>query len=117
MLAAIQRPDLAGRDFPVGGRETVCLEELAAKLSRAWGRKLDYECQSVGDFCEKIGATMEGRGLEKERIIGQMFKAYTYYNEAEDEPFNIDMGPVLRELPVELGTIEEWARRRSPPGW
>ncbi|KAF2451019.1 NAD(P)-binding protein [Karstenula rhodostoma CBS 690.94] len=117
MVAAMQRPELAGRDFAVGGPETVRLEQLTGKLSRAWGRKLEFECQTVKDFCEKIGATMQGRGLETEKIISQMFKAYTYYNEAEDEPFNVDMGPVLKELPVQLTPIEEWAKRRSPPGW
>lgn len=117
MLAALSRPHLAGRDFPVGGPETVRLDHLAEKLSRAWGHKLDYECQTVADFCDKIGKTMEGRGLDTETIVRQMFKAYTYYNEAADEPFRIDMGPVLRELPVELTPIEIWAERRRPPGW
>ncbi|KAF2799855.1 NAD(P)-binding protein [Melanomma pulvis-pyrius CBS 109.77] len=117
MVAAMQRPDLAGRNIAVGGPETVRLEQLTEKLSRAWGRKLEYECQTVPDFCDKISQTMQGRGLETERIVQQMFKAYTYYNEAEDEPFKIDMEPVLRELRVELTPIEVWARRRSPPGW
>lgn len=114
MVAAMLRPELAGRDIPVGGLETVVLEQLAAKLSRAWGRQLGFENQTVPDFCEKIGKTMQGRGLETERIVSQMFKAYTYYNEAEDEPFNIDMGPVVKELGVNLTPIEDWAKRRSP---
>ncbi|KAF1987942.1 NAD(P)-binding protein [Aulographum hederae CBS 113979] len=117
MLAAASRPDLAGRNFPVGGPETVQLEQLAEKLSNAWGRKMNYECQTVADFCDKISHTMQGRGLDTDRIVRQMFKAYTYYNEAPNEPFNIDMGPVLKELPVTLTPIEQWARRRSPPGW
>lgn len=75
MVAAIERPDLAGKNIAVGGPETVRLEELAAKLSNAWGRKLDYENQTVADFCEKISKTMQGRGLETDRIIKQMFKA------------------------------------------
>jgi len=117
MLAAMQRPELAGRNFAVGGPDTVRLDQLAEKLSRAWGRKLNYTCQTVADFCEKISTTMQGRGLETERIVSQMFKAYTYYNEAEDEPFKIDMGPVLKDLPVQLTSIEEWGKRRCPPGW
>lgn len=117
MMAAMEHPELAGRNFAVGGPETVRLEQLTEKLSRAWGRKLDYECQTVADFCEKISKTMQGRGLETQRIVTQMFKAYTYYNEAEDEPFNIDMGPVLKELPVKLTSIEDWAKKRHPPGW
>ncbi|KAF2112811.1 hypothetical protein BDV96DRAFT_579213 [Lophiotrema nucula] len=117
MLAASQRPELAGRNFAVGGPETVILSQLTEKLSKSWGRKLTYENQTVADFCDKISKTMQGRGLETDRIVTQMFKAYTYYNEAPDEPFNIDMGPVLKELPVDLTPIEEWARMRKPPGW
>ncbi|KAH7120972.1 hypothetical protein B0J11DRAFT_551511 [Dendryphion nanum] len=103
MVAASQRPELAGRNFAVGGPETVTLAELGKKLSTAWGRDLAVENQTVADFCDKIG--------------DQMDKAYTYYNEAKDRPFKINMGPVLEELPVKLTTIEEWARTRKPPGW
>lgn len=117
MLAASTRPHLAGRNFAVGGPEIVRLSQLTEKLSRAWGRELQHENQTVPDFCEKIGESMKGRGLETEKIVSQMFKAYTYYNEAEDKPFRIDMGPVLKELPVELTPIEEWARKRSPGDW
>jgi uncharacterized protein YbjT (DUF2867 family) len=115
MMAAMERPNLAGRNFAVGGPETVRLHQLAEKLSRAWNHKLDYECQTVADFCDKISNTMKGRGLETERITSQMFKAYTYYNEAPDHPFDIDMRPVLQELPVTLTPIEEWARTHIPP--
>jgi uncharacterized protein YbjT (DUF2867 family) len=119
MTACLSRPDLAaaGRNIPVGGPETVVLAELTRKLSRAWGKELTCENQTVANFCDRIGETMRGRGLETERIVSQMFKAYTYYNEAEDEPFNVDMQEVLRELPVQLTRIEEWAGRRRPEGW
>lgn len=111
MMTAMNRPELGGRDFAIGGPETVVLGQLAEKLSRAWGRRLGYENQTVADFCEKISVTMKGRGLQTDEIVSQMFKAYTYYNEAEDEPFHIDMAPVLKELPVKLTPIEEWAKR------
>jgi uncharacterized protein YbjT (DUF2867 family) len=117
MVAAMERPDLAGRNFEVAGPETVRLHQLTEKLSRVWGRKLNYECQTVADFCEKISATMQGRGLDVERIKNQMFKAYTWYNESPTLPFHIDMRPVLEELPVTLTPIEEWAKTHFPPGW
>lgn len=113
MLAASLRPELAGRNIRVGGPETVTLEELTEKLSRAWSRELRHENQSVEDFCKKISKTMEGRGLDKERIVSQMFRAYTYYNEAEDEPFRVDMSGVERDLGVRLTGVEEWAGRRT----
>lgn len=119
MIAAMARPHLAGRNIAVGGPEIVRLEQLAEKLSRAWDRPLAHENQTVDDFCEKISGAMRQRaGLDADRVIGQMHKAYTHYNEAEDRPFRIEMGPVLDELPAELTTIEEWGRRtkdRLPP--
>jgi hypothetical protein len=116
MMAAMERPELAGRNFAVGGLETVRLPELTKKLSRAWGRELDYESQTLPEFCDTISHTMQGRGLDIDLIIKDMFKAYTYYRESPDRPFKIDMGPVLKELPVTLTPIEEWARTHVPPG-
>ena len=114
MMAAMDHPELAGRDIPIGGPETVMLSQLTGKLSKAWGKQLSYENQTVADFCDKIGKAMQGRGLETDTIVSQMFKAYTYYNEAEDEPFNVDMRPLVKELGVKLTPIEKWAKRRSP---
>ncbi|KAM5343821.1 hypothetical protein ACJ41O_012358 [Fusarium nematophilum] len=119
MMAAMDKPHLAGRDFTVGGPETVRLGELAEKLSRAWDRDLSHECQTVDGFCDKFGSAMRARsGLDVNTVVQQMHKAYTYYNEAPEKPFKIDMGPVLEELPVRLTTIEEWGRwtkDRLPP--
>ena len=119
MMAAMSRPELAGRNIPVGGPETIKLHQLAEKLSRAWERPMGYENQTVDDFCVKIGAAMRERsGIDADKLITQMHKAYTHYNESPEKPFKIDMGPVLKELPCELTPIEEWGRRtkhRLPP--
>ncbi|KAJ9158185.1 NAD(P)-binding protein [Coniochaeta hoffmannii] len=118
MIAAIDRPDLAGSDLPVGGPETVTLEELAGKLSRAWGRPIAHENQTVDDFCLTISEAMEKRaGINGDLIARQMHKAYTYYNNSPDRPFVIDMTPVLKELPVELTSIEDWARSNPLPSF
>ena len=118
MVAAIQRPDLAGRNFPVGGPETVRLPQLAEKLSLAWGRDLKHEFQTIDDFCQKIGAAMKDRAnINADLLMEQMFRAYTWYNDAPEEPFKINMEPVLKELPAKLSTIEEWGRRHKPSIW
>lgn len=119
MVAAVDRPDLAGRNIPVGGPDTVRLEKLADKLSRGWERPMAYENQTVDDFCDKISVAMRARaGIDADRVVSQMHKAYTFYNESPEKPFKIDMAPVLKELPVTLTPVEEWARRtkhRLPP--
>jgi uncharacterized protein YbjT (DUF2867 family) len=116
MMAAMERPELAGRNFPVAGLEIVRLPELTKKLSKAWGRQLDYKSQTIPEFCDTISQTMQGRGLDLDSIVKDMFKAYTYYTESPDHPFLVDMEPVLKELPVKLTPIEEWARTHTP-GW
>jgi uncharacterized protein YbjT (DUF2867 family) len=111
MIAAISRPDLAGQNIPVGGPETVRLEELAERLSEGWERPMAFENQTVDDFCRKISIAMRERaGIDADRIVKQMHKAYTYYNEAPEKPFKVDMRHVLKELPVSLTPLAEWAR-------
>ncbi len=115
MIAAMDKPELAGRNFPVGGPETVRLPQLAEKLSKAWDVTLDHEFQTIPDFCEKIGGAMQGKaGIDADVLKEQMFRAYTWYNDAPEEPFHIDMDAVLKELPAKLSTIEEWGRRHKP---
>lgn len=115
MIEAMKRPELAGRNFAIGGPETVRLPQLAEKLGKAWGREMGYEFQSIEDFCQKIGKAMEGRAnIDAQVLMDQMFRAYTWYNDAPEEPFKVDMEPVLKELPARLTGIEEWGRRHRP---
>lgn len=116
MVAAIDRPDLAGRDIPVGGPETVRLVQLTEKVGRGWGRKLQCVNQTVDDFCDRISDAMGRRsGLDAGVVVDQMRRAYTWYNVAPERPFRVDMAPVLKELPVKLTSIEDWARRHPLP--
>ncbi|KAI1840049.1 hypothetical protein JX265_013881 [Neoarthrinium moseri] len=115
MIAAMQRPDLAGRNFAVAGPETVRLPQLTEKLSHAWNRPLKYESQSVDDFCDKISQSMKARSsLDLDSVINQMRRAYTYYRESNE--FSPDLTEVLKELPVNLTPIEEWAKAHPLPG-
>lgn len=114
MMAAMERPDLDGKNFAVGGPETVRLPQLTEKLSRAWNRPLKYESQTVNDFCEKISQAMKDRSsLDLTRVVNDMRKAYTYYRESGE--FKPDMTEVLKELPVGLTPIEEWAKLHPLP--
>jgi uncharacterized protein YbjT (DUF2867 family) len=116
MLAALERPHLAGRSFAVGGAQTVRLPQLAEKLGRAWNLPLTWQSQSIDDFCQRMRQVFEGRSsLEADRLIGELHRIYTWYNESPERPFCIDMAPVLRELPVALTPIEVWAARQVLP--
>lgn len=116
MLAALQRPHLAGRSFAVGGPQTVRLPVLAEILGRAWNLPLTWQSQSIDAFCERMRQVFEGRSsLEADRLIGELHRIYTWYNESPEHPFQVDMAPVLRELPVTLTPIAQWAARQRLP--
>lgn len=116
MIAALERPQLAGRSFAVGGPETVRLPLLTQKLSRAWNRPLTCESQSVDDFCQRMRQVFEGKSsLEADRFIGELHRIYNWYNHSPERPFHVDMAPVLKELPVRLTPIDEWAKRQTLP--
>lgn len=116
MIAALERPHLAGRNFAVGGAETVRLPQLTEKLARAWGRALTYESQSIDAFCDRMRRVFDGRAsLDADRLIGELRRIYIWYNESPERPFAVDMAPVLAELPVTLTPIEEWAKRQTLP--
>lgn len=116
MIAALERPHLAGRTFAVGGAETVRLPQLAAKLSRAWGRPLAYESQSIDAFCANMRRVFEKRAtLDAEPMVQELGRIYRWYNESPTHPFRIDMTPVLKDLPVALTPIEDWAAAQHLP--
>lgn len=114
MVAALTRPHLAGRNLPVGGGETVRLPVLAEKLGRGWGRRIEWESQSLDDFCEKLSDALAGTSLAaREDVVKDTRAVYEYYRATEE--FKVDMEQVLRELPVKMTTIEEWAEKHPFP--
>ncbi|EXF75910.1 hypothetical protein CFIO01_00395 [Colletotrichum fioriniae PJ7] len=120
MVAALARDpaELDGRNIVVGGPETVKLSQLAEKLGRAWGRKVGFENQTVDQFSEEMAAALKSQmqsGKELEVVVDETRRAYTWYNDAEEKPFKVDMAPVLEELKVSLTGIEDWGRLKGCP--
>ena len=52
---------------------------------------------------------------EADRLMGELHRIYSWYNDAAEHPFQVDMDPVLQELPVRLSSIDAWARRQTLP--
>jgi hypothetical protein len=51
--------------------------------------------------------------LDADALVGELARIYRWYNESPTKPFRVEMGPVLRELPVRLTTFAEWALRQD----
>jgi uncharacterized protein YbjT (DUF2867 family) len=116
MVAAAERPHLAGRVFPVGGPEAIRGPDLARRLGQAWGLPLRFESMPL-DTCGEVMAEVfrDSASLDPETLAREMTRKYAWYNDPEDRPFFVDMAPVLRELPVRLTTLEDWAARQVLP--
>lgn len=116
MIAASERPHLAGRIFPVGGPEAIRGPDLARRLSKVWDMPLRFKSMPV-ETCGEVMANVfsQTATLEREVLAREMTKKYTWYNDPVARPFSVDMGPVLAELPVTLTSLEDWAARQELP--
>lgn len=114
MLAAAERPELAGRVLMVGGPQALRGADVAATLSEVSGRPIEFVSQSIADFCAAMRAQVKGATeVERERMISELERIYRWYNESPDKPFKVDMQPVLKLLPVRLTPLRDWARRQQ----
>jgi uncharacterized protein YbjT (DUF2867 family) len=107
VVAALERPELAGSIFKVGGPESLTGEGIAESFSNALGRKISYHPISPREF-GNIMAQMMGPEAGEATT-----KAYEMSEAAPLDAMNIDMTEVLKKLPVELTTLEQWVRARK----
>ena len=103
VVAALERPQLAGNRYPISGVEAPTGPELAAIFSAACNREIRYRTMSP----EEMGAV-----LDKEFGAGSGDKVAEMYRQEQNDPDPPrkyhDMTPVLEALPVTMSTISEW---------
>jgi uncharacterized protein YbjT (DUF2867 family) len=108
VVAALERPELAGRHFAVSGIEHPTGPELAALFSQALGRKISYYAMTP----EEMGAVLDaafGPGAG-----APVAEAYRRERQNPNPPQNYaDMGPVLDALPLRMTSILEWVRQHA----
>jgi uncharacterized protein YbjT (DUF2867 family) len=113
MLAAAERPALAGRDFNVGGPEVLRGPQVAAILSGVLGRPIAFVSQPVEEFAARMHRVFaRDASLDAESLTRELARIYRWYNDAPERPFRIDMASVLAELPAPLTTFRDWASRQ-----
>lgn len=116
MIAAAERPHLAGRVFPVGGPEAIRGPDLARRLSKVWNLPLRFEPMPLDTCGEIMASVFKGTAtLDLDTLAREMSLKYAWYNDETDKPFLVDMGPVLRDLPVTLTSLEDWAAAQVLP--
>jgi uncharacterized protein YbjT (DUF2867 family) len=108
MVAAIERPELAGQIFMVSGIEALSGPELAAAFSEALGRPFTYRGIPPDAFGAILDQTFgPGAGAGATAIYGPLWALET------PPTLAFDMQPVLAALPVRMRTMREWVREHA----
>jgi uncharacterized protein YbjT (DUF2867 family) len=114
MVAALRRPDLAGRKIAIGGPQRLTTREVIDLVAEAMGRPLEYEYVTPRQFGEHFydlwGPTT---GSTREDFVNGFDSFYTFNNEAPQKPFQADVRAALDLLPVELTDMRTWASRQD----
>ncbi len=109
IVAALERPELAGQRLIVSGIENVTGPKLAQQFSLGLGREITYYSQPLEEF----GAALDeafGPGAGEGGIQGYKFQR----ENADKIVMWTDMQPVLAKLPVQMTSIEDWVRQHAP---
>ena len=107
-VAAIERPELAGSAFEIGGPEPLNGDQLAAKFSVALERPISYQAIRGRDFSELLRSTL---GDQVGGVIGDHF---VYLESGSPDYLAIeDAEATAAEFGVELTRVEDWAASRD----
>jgi len=109
IVAALERPQLAGRVLRVSGVEALTGPQLAQAFSDVLGRRLTYYAMLPSEMKAALGEAFgAGAGDEVAEEYG--------LDQADPHPpaKHYDMAPVLRELPVAMTSIRAWIAVNAP---
>ncbi|WP_295819789.1 SDR family oxidoreductase [uncultured Deinococcus sp.] len=107
VVAALGRPDLAGRAFDLGGPDPLRGPDIAQAFTEALGRVIRYDALTP----EAFGAVL-GRVLGPEAEAG-IVAAYRAGAAAPPDAMVVDMTPVLATLPLPLTTLTTWVQQHA----
>lgn len=104
-VEAIRNPSVTNANFEVCGPERLHGEDIAKRFGAALGRGVSFRPMPPEEFGEIIDKAFPGMGESAAQGYAMA------YENPEAFSTNIDMGPVLEKLPVELTSLEDWVRR------
>ncbi|MBD2101688.1 SDR family oxidoreductase [Leptolyngbya sp. FACHB-261] len=100
-VAALERSQLAGAAFEIGGPETLTGAEIAERFEHVLGRSFSYQAIPLDDFEQGLNQAFgEPTGTE----IAKIYRWRATHPEIE----RVDMTDVLQKLPVQLTLLEQW---------
>ena len=110
MTAALKTDKVDRTRVRVGGPKSMTGFEVAEILSKISGKKIEFNSLSPHEFAENISELVTGsRVIPEGSVYNGMARFYSFYNEQESSPLEIDPSTFLDKLPVELTLFEDWA--------
>lgn len=122
MVAALKRPDLAGRKIHIGGPERLTTLQAIGILSENIGRPIRYENitpRQLGEKLYELSASGQGviggdlSAVPREIFVGYFDHFYTFINESPQKPFQADVKAALELIPVPLTDMRTWAKAQD----
>lgn len=114
MVAALKQDDLIGRRIAIGGAERLAVEEVVQILSDTLKRPITYEYEDPYEWGARVHSEVGLGALMPRDVYAQaMGSFYTFNNESPHRPFEVDMRPVLEQIPVRTITLREWAAKQD----
>ena len=108
VVAAIERPELAGKRYNISGVEAPTGPELAGIFSAALGREISYYAMAPEEMGDVIDAAFGPGSGDR---IAEMYRREQ--TDPNPEAKYHDMAPVLRALPVTMTSIHQWVTQNS----
>ena len=100
-ITALQRPELSGSIFDIGGPEALNGQEIAERFTEVLNRPFTYQQIPIDSFEQGLNQAFgEPIGTE----IAKIYRWQTAY----PEEGAIDASTALAKLPVKLTTFEQW---------
>jgi uncharacterized protein YbjT (DUF2867 family) len=106
-VAALERPELAGQRFRLGGPEALDGAAIARAFTVGLGREISYQAITPEAFGATMAQVMGPEAGEGIRI------AYGHSNAQPDDAMSVDMTKVLEQLPIKLTSLEDWVRTHA----
>jgi len=109
VVEAIYKPNLTADSFRVSGLENLKGDELADRFSKGVGEKIVYYAQLPTEFRDILSPFVG------EAAAAAVASYYQGLQKATEYPskFNPNMHEVLEKLPVQMTSVEEWARENK----
>lgn len=114
MIAALDRDDLIGTRHRIAGPEIIGPEDVRSALSAAMGVNIRYEYMTPADFAAfSYDRFIHRTGAPRDQFIAAFDNFYTFNNESQLKPFELDMTALLQKIPLPLETFRSWAKRQD----